>query len=160
MHFDESFWVAAAFAIFVALVASPISRFITSALDKRAARIKQELDEAVRLKEEAQALLAEYQRKQKRCLEEADEIIDHARGEAERIVSSTKARLEEELARRTEVALQKIAQTEARVVEEIRDNAVDITISTARRVLADNLGADAAEEIVGKAISGMDQKLH
>ena len=82
--FDQTFWVALAFVMFIAVVYKPVSRKMAAALDARAEKIKQELDEAVRLREEAQALLAGYERRQNEALKEAEDILGHAREEAER----------------------------------------------------------------------------
>lgn len=158
--FDESFWVGAAFILFVALIAKPVGSFIIKQLDRRSSRIKAELDEAVRLKEEAQAVLALYQRKQRKAIEEAEEIINHAQEEAARIIEISKKNLEDELKKRTELALQKIEQAEANIVKEIRQNAVDITISAAKTLILENLEKDAEESIVLKAISDIDRKFH
>ncbi|RMF39078.1 MAG: F0F1 ATP synthase subunit B, partial [Alphaproteobacteria bacterium] len=80
---SPEFWVAVAFVIFVAATFRPLYRQAAAALDARAARIKNEIDEAQALREEAQALLAEYKRRQRAALKEAEEILEHARGEAE-----------------------------------------------------------------------------
>ncbi len=160
MHFDESFVIALAFTIFIVLVAKPVFSLVTRGLDKRSDGIKDELEEAMQLKEEAQALLASYQRKQKKSMEEAEEIIAHAKLEADRIVKDAKKRVEEDIAKRTELALQKIAQAEANVFQEIRENAVDITVSAARTLIAENLSKEAAEVLVSKAIHDIDQKFH
>lgn len=160
MHFDESFWVAVSFFTFIFLVAKPVGRFIAAGLDKRSHTIKEELDEAMRLKEEAQALLASYQRKQRKAVEEAEEILDHARDEAERITRQAQSHLEQEIAKRTEIALQKIAQAQTSVVQEIRDNAVDITVSASRMLLEKHLDKKRAEELITDAVSSIDRKLH
>ena len=160
MHVDEAFFVAISFFIFVALVAKPMARFIRSGLDTRAAKIQKELDEAIELKEEAQALLASYQRKYKKALEEADDIIAHAKKEARRMIEVAKGELEDSLDKRTQMAEQKIAQAEARVIQEIQDNAVDVTISAARTLIVENLSNEAAEELLGVAIADVDRKFH
>ena len=160
MHFDASFWVAVAFCLFILLVAKPIGRAMGSSLDGRSARIKSELDDAMRLKEEAQAVLALYQRKQKKTIENAEEIIDHARSEAERIIASAKETLRDDIAKRTELAIQKIAQAENQVVAEIRDNAVDITVSAAKTLIMDNLNKEISDEIIDTAIGDIGRKFH
>lgn len=158
--FNETFWVAVAFFIFIGMVFRPVGRLLGAALDKRAEKIKSDLDEAEKVKEDAQALLVNYQRKHKESTEEAEEIIARAKSEAERIVASAKARVEEEIAKKTEIALQKIAQAEAAVVNEIKNNAIDITLSAARSIIVENLDRESAEEIIHQAISGIDRKFH
>src|SRR5712675_2370687 len=111
--FEAEFWVAAAFVIFVGvLIYFRVHKTILDALDQRTARIKAELDDARRLKEEALALLAEYKRKQQEAEHEAEGIIAGARAEAERLAVEAKAKIEDFLARRTKMAETKIAQAE------------------------------------------------
>jgi len=160
MSFDATFWVALSFFIFIFLVAKPIGRAIGGALDNRSSKIKSELDDAMRLKEEAQAVLALYQRKQKKTLENSEEIIAHAKSEAERIIENAKSSIEDEIEKRTTLAVQKIAQTEARVVQEIRENAVDITISAAREIIMEDLDKDVADSVIDTAISDIGRKLN
>ena len=160
MSFDASFWVLVATLLFVIPIARPVARIVASGLDKRSARIREELDEAIRMKEEAQSLLASYQRRQKEILADSEKILAHAKEEADRIIASAEAKLEEEVSLRTEVAEQRIAQAEAAVIHEIQQNAVDITISAARTLITDNLDKEVAEEIMQSAISDIDRKFH
>src|SRR5690348_5508322 len=116
MHFlsEPEFWVAVAFVLFIGvLVKAGAPRVIIGALDDRRGRIKAELDEARRVREEAQALLAEYQRKRQEADREADSIIEAARAEAERAAADAKTKAEEFVTRRTKMAETKIAQAEA-----------------------------------------------
>ena len=103
-------WVAVAFVILVVLLWKPAQRALVSALDARAARIERELGEAARLREEAQALLAQYQRKHRDAMKEADEIVARARSEADRLSQQAASDLAASLKRREELALQRIAQ--------------------------------------------------
>lgn len=160
MEFNESFWVAVSFFIFVALVYKPVGNLIVKALDERAIRIKNELGEALRLKEEAQALLASYQRKQKEMAEEAESIVAEAEAEAKRIAKEFEEELDVALNKRVELAMQKIAAYEAAVIQQVKNDAVDIAISTVRSIVMDNLNKEASDELIGKAISGIDKKLH
>lgn len=160
MHFDEKFFVGLAFVIFMALIARPIGKVITSALDKRSARIKAELEEALRLKEEAQALLVERQRAQRLAVEEANEMITHAREEVERITKLAREQLETELARKTEMTMDKIAQAEAAVLQDIRDHTMDIITSAARQLILDHMSKDVGEELLQQAISDIQRKFH
>ena len=160
MHFDESFWVAVSFAIFIALVYRPIARLMGSGLDKRAEKIRQELEEAVALKEEAQALLASYQRKHRQAEKESQAIIEHAEEQAQRIVKESKIRVEGDIKKRTDMAMQKIAQAEAGVIKEIKDNAVDITVAATQMLIAEHLSKDTADDLIDSAISSIDRKFH
>src|ERR1700743_20160 len=114
-------WVALGFLLFLCLlVYLGVHRKVTDSLDQRQARIKGELDEARRLKEEAQALLAEFQRKGREAEQEAEAIVAGAKAEAERIAGEAKARMEDFVARRTKMAEEKITQAEAQAVADVR----------------------------------------
>ena len=121
MFAEPEFWVAVAFLIFVGiLVYVGVPKMLLSALDDRARRVQAELDEARRLKEEAQKLLAEYKAKQRQADEEAVAIIEGAKAEAERIAAESKTKMEEFVARRTKMAETKIAQAEAQAIADVR----------------------------------------
>ena len=160
MHFDESFVVAISVLVFVLLVGKKLGKLVAGGVDTRNVSIKKELDQAISLKEEAQALLASYQRKQKKALEEAEDIIANAKEEAERIVNGTRKKVEEELAKRSEIAVQKIAQAEANAIQGIRENAVDLTISAARQLILENMNKESAEQLVKNAIGDLNRKFH
>src|SRR5262245_58469201 len=128
--FTPEFWVAVSFAVFIGvLIYFGVHRLIIGALDDRRAKIKAELDEARRLKEEAQALLAEYQRKQGEAEREAAEIVAGAKAEAERLAADAKAKSEDFLARRTKLAEIKIAQAEAQAVADVRNAAAEAAVA-------------------------------
>lgn len=160
MEFSPTFIVAVSFVIFVALVFKPIKNIIFSSLDERSVRIKNELGEALRLKEEAQALLASYQRKQKEVIEEAKNIVIEAQAEAERIAKDAELELELALNKRVEFAMQKIAAYELAVIQQVKNNSVDIAISTVRSLVINKLSKVASDELVGLAISDLSKKLH
>jgi F-type H+-transporting ATPase subunit b len=156
------FWVAVAFAIFVGvLIYLGVHKMIIDALDERAARIKADLDEARRLKEEARALLAEYERKKGEAEHEAADIIASAKAEAERLATEAKAKSEEFLARRTKLAETKIAQAEAQAVADVRNAAAEAAVAAAERVLADTVkGSKLADELIAKGIAEVKAKLN
>lgn len=160
MEFGQSFWVAVSFFIFIGLVFKPVGNLIIKALDEHALKIKNELVEALRLKEEAQALLASYQRKQKEMADEAVNIIAEAEAEAKRIAKEAEEELDAALNKRVELAMQKIAFYEAAVIQRVKNDSVDIAISAVRSIIIENLSKDASEELITRAISGMDKKLH
>ncbi len=155
-----SFWVAVAFIILVAAIARPLYRAITAGLDARTERIRDALDEATRLREEAQHLLAEYQRKQRDAARECEQIVAHAEAEAKRFVEEAAARLEESLARLEQRAIDKIAQTEAEAVQEVRVATVDIAIAATRKLLAQRTDAAAAARLLDAAIAELPAKLN
>jgi F-type H+-transporting ATPase subunit b len=155
------FWVAVAFAIFVAfLIYMGAHKLIIDALDERAAKIKADLDDARRLKEEAQALLAEYERKKGDAEHEAAGIIEGAKAEAERLTTEAKAKSEEFLARRTKLAETKIAQAEAQAVADVRNAAAEAAVAAAERVLTDTVKGKLADDLIGKGIAEVKAKLN
>lgn len=160
MEFGASFWVGLSFILFVAAIFKPASKFILGALDGRTLRIQTELDEALRLKEEAQSLLSNYERNQKEMSAQASEIISHAEKEAARITEESTKALEDSLNKRVELSMQKIAAYEANVMQEIRNNAIDIAISTVRSIVMENMQGDVAEKLVSEAVADMDKKLN
>ena len=154
------FWVAVAFVIFVGVLVRFGWGRIVAALDNRATGIKTELDEAVRLREEAQELLAGYQRKQRDAEKEAADIIAHAEAEAGRIRTEAEAELAATVGRRTEAAMAKIAQAEAQALSEVRETAVDVAVSAARNMLTDNLDPARSDTLIDDAIGELRRKLH
>ena len=154
------FWVAVAFVIFVAAIGKLAYTKITQALDKRAATIKQELDEAMRLREETQALLAGYQRQQRDALAQAEEIVAHAHQEATRLAAQAETDLEQDMARRAQRALDKIARAEAQALMEVRGAAAALAVSAARRLIVSSLDEAGADKLIDDAIAELDGKLH
>src|SRR5437016_6086225 len=132
MLLEAEFWVAVAFVIFVGiLIYVGVHRMLIKALDERGSRIKSELDEARRLKDEAAGVLAEYQRKRHEAESEAQAILAGANAEAERTAAEAKAKAEEFLARRTRMAETKIAQAEEQAVADVRAAAADAAVAAA-----------------------------
>jgi len=154
-------WVAVAFVIFLAVLAKlGVHRMILGVLDARSARIKAELDEARRVREEAQALLAEYQRKRAEADREADAILVAARQEAERMATEAKAKVEEFVVRRTKMAETKIAQAEAQALADVRAAAADAAVAAAEKILVQTTHGAAAESLIAKGISDLKAKLN
>jgi F-type H+-transporting ATPase subunit b len=159
--FTPEFWVAVAFIIFLAVLAYfGTHKMILEALDQRASRIKAELDEARRLKDEARALLAEYERKKGEAEREAEGIIAGAKAEAERLAIEAKAKSEEFLARRTKLAETKIAQAEAQALADVRNAAAEAAVAAAERVLSDTVKGKLAEDLINKGIAEVKAKLN
>ena len=130
-------WVAVAFVLFLGiLVYVGAHRRVIDGIDQRQARIKAELEEARRLREEAQALLVEYQRKRHEADREAEAIIATANAEAERLAAEGKARMEDFVARRTKMAETKIAQAEAQALADVRSSAADAAVAAAEKILS------------------------
>lgn len=158
---DATFWALVGLVIFLALmVYVKVPGMITRSLDDRAGKIRDELEQARRLREEAQQLLAEYQRKRKEAEKEAEEIVASARHEADMLVREAKQKTEEYVARRTALAEQKIGQAERDAVNEVRSNAVDIAVAAARKLLADKVDATVAEKLFKSSVQDVKTRLN
>jgi F-type H+-transporting ATPase subunit b len=158
---NAEFWVAVAFLVFVALaIYMGLHRSILDMLDQRSARIRAELDEALRLKEEAQKLLAEYRRKHEEAEREAETIIASARTEAERVAAEAKTRMEEFVARRTRMADTKIAQAEAQALADVRATAAEAAVAAAERILSESVKGKTAEDLIARGIRDVKAKLN
>ncbi len=155
------FWVAAAFVVFIGLLFYyGVPGLMTKALDARADNIRKELDEARRLREEAQNLLADYQRKAREAEEEANVIIEQARRESEAVAAETRQSLQESVARRTRQAEEKIARAEVQALDEVRAAAVDAAMAAAERVLRAKLTGSQADQLVDQSIQDLRGKLN
>ncbi len=159
LHSAE-FWVAVSFAIFVIAMFRPGRRALTAALDQRIGRIREEVEEAQRLREEAQSALASYQRRQREAIREAENIIAHAREEAERAKIQAEAELADSIKRREQQAVEKIALAETAAMAEIRDRAVELAIAATGRLLADKMAGKAGDNAVSAAIKELPDKLN
>jgi F-type H+-transporting ATPase subunit b len=157
---DPEFWVAVAFVIVVVGGGIKLAPSIGKGLDDRAQRIKAELDEAERLRDDAQKTLAEYQRKQRDALKEAETIATQAKTEAERIGKQAAADLEAAIERRTRQAEEKIAQEQAKALADVRAAAVDVAIAAARQIIAQQLDARSGGALIDQAIAALPQQLH
>lgn len=158
--YTPEFWVLASFIVFVALVVylgAPAK--VTALLDARARRIRAELDEAQKLREEAQGLLAEYQRKRRDAESEAEEIVALAREEARRLGAEAREQLQETLARRQRLAELKIGQAEQQAVADVRAAAADAAVAAAERILAERLTGEAAEDFTAGSIEAVKARL-
>ena len=156
---DPEFWVLLAVVIFAAAVWKPLRAAVIGSLDARAARISAELDEAKKLRDEAEQLLAEYQQREREAAAEAELIIAHAREEAERIAVQAARNLEQALARRQLLAEERIAQAESKALEEIRAVAVDAAIAAAREVIMAEIDETRGAALLDAAIAALPQQL-
>jgi F-type H+-transporting ATPase subunit b len=137
-----------------------VHRTVLTALDHRADRIKNELDDARRLKEEAAKVLAEYKAKRATAEREAQEIVDNARAEAERIAADAKAKMEDFVARRTKTAENKIALAEAQALADVRAAAADAAVQAASTILSQSVKGSLADDLLAKGIAEVRQKLN
>ncbi len=135
-------------------------RIIIQALDDRQARIKAELDEARRVREEAQALLADYQRRRAEADREADGIVAAARSEAERLAAEARTKVEDFVARRTRMAETKIAQAEAQALADVRSAAAEAAVAAAEKVLSETTKGKVADDLIARGIQDLKAKLN
>jgi F-type H+-transporting ATPase subunit b len=160
MLHNPEFWILVAFVIFVAGIFKPARQRILAALDARAERIKADLDEAQRLREEAQGTLAAYQRKQRQAVKEADEILTHAQEEAELFRDRAAEDLEAALSRREKMAVDRIAQAEADAVQEVRKIAAEVAVAATRELVSERLDKAKADALIKDAAKELPKKLH
>jgi F-type H+-transporting ATPase subunit b len=157
---DPEFWVAVGTAIFLAiLVWKRVPQMTANSLDSRASAIAREIDEAHRLRSEAEALLAQYRQKQAAAETEAQAILEEARAEAERFGTETRAAAAAQIARRVKQAQDKIAQAEANAIADIRAAAADAAIAAARKLIASRLDENAAADLVKRSLAGIPDQL-
>jgi F-type H+-transporting ATPase subunit b len=159
--FEAEFWVAVAFLLFIAiLVYAGAHKKLLEALDQRSARIKAELDEARRLRDEAEKLLAEYRRKQNEAEREAAAIVTEAKAEAERVAAEAKNKVEDFVARRTKMAEAKIGQAEAQALADVRAAAADAAVAAAEKILSQAAKGKVAEDLIARGIEDVKAKLN
>lgn len=158
---NTDFIVVVSFILFVGvLFYFKVPSMLTGLLDKRAEGIQSEIDEARALREEAQTLLASFERKQRDVQEQADRIVVAAKESATEIAAQAKLDLEKSIERRLRAAEDQIASAEASAVGQVRDEAVRIAIGTASEVIARDMKAARADALVNEAISTVAAKLH
>jgi F-type H+-transporting ATPase subunit b len=157
---QSEFWVAIAFICAVAIMVWKASPTITKMLDSRAAKIRADLDEAARLRNEAQRTLIEFQQKQRDALQEAEKIVAQAKLEAGRVAQQAERDLASAMERRQKQAVEKIALAETRAIAEVRNQAVDIAIGAVRRILAEDLPATRKTALIDDAIANLSQRLN
>lgn len=153
-------WLLIALLIFLAIAWKPAKQTILGMLDRRADKIRADLEEAQRLREESQAELANVQRRHRDALSESENIIAHARVEAERIRERSLVDLDRALKRRETQAMDRIAQAEASALAEVRFAAVDTAIAAAEQVLRDGLSDDTRQKLIDRAIEDLPKRLN
>jgi len=165
MHFtsdlgDPTTWVFIAVVLFLlAMLYFGVHKKIAGALDARSEAIRTELDEARRLREEAQALLASYQRKQKEAEEQAEDIVKQARSDAENMAAQARKDLTDRLERRAAQAEAKIANAEAQAMGEVKAKAADLALDTAETLLRTKLTATDKSKLIQEGIKQMGSAL-
>jgi F-type H+-transporting ATPase subunit b len=161
MLYSAEFWVGVSFLIFLGiLLYMKVPAMLGKALDDRAEAIRKELDSARRLREEAQDLLADYQRKQREAETEAQQIIEGARREAEALKTEGERSMKEALARRTRLAEEKIARAEAQAMAEVRAAAVEAATTAAERIVQSKVTGGLGTSLVDQSIRDLKGKLN
>jgi F-type H+-transporting ATPase subunit b len=159
--FEAEFWVAVAFVIFLAVLGYvQVHTMIAKSIDERRNRIRAELDEARTLKEEARALLAQYQEKRQAAEQEAAAIVAGAQAEAERLAAEAKVKMEDFVARRTRMAESKIAQAEAQALADVRSAAAEAAVAAAQTILARTVKGKVADDLIAEGIDDVKRKLN
>lgn len=159
--YEPEFWVAVSFFLFVGLVLYlGVHRKIATALDARAALIAKELEEARRLRDEAEKVLADYRRKQSEAVAETKDIVDLAVKEAEALAAETRQSVKEHFDRRMKLAEDKIGRAEEDAIREVRSIAVDTAVAAAQSLIAAKLTPGRAGKLVTESIDGLKSKLN
>jgi F-type H+-transporting ATPase subunit b len=158
---DPEIWVAIAFVIFLGiLLRLGAPALVFKALDDRSARIRSALDEALRLRKEAEEVLAQYKRRQDEAEKTAESIIHNAGIEAERMAAEAAVKVEEFISRRTRMAETKIAQAEAQALADVRAAAADVAVAAAEAMLVSSTKGATAEALIAQGIAELRAKLH
>ena len=158
---NTDFVVLIAFIVFIGvLVYFKVPGMLGGMLDKRADSIEAELEEAKALREEAQSLLASYERKQQEVKDQAERIVAHAKEEAQIAAEQAKEELAKSIARRLEAAEDQIASAEASALKEVRDRAVSVAVAAAGDVIAKKMTAEDADALIETAIADVQSRLH
>lgn len=159
--FNTDYVVLIGFLLFLAILFYfNVPSLLMGLLDKRAEDIKSELDEARGLREEAQTLLASYERKQREVAEQSDRIVAAAKADAEAAAEKAKADLEVSIARRLQAAQDQIANAEGKAVKQVRDRAVDVAIAAVSEAIAKSMAAKDADGLIDASINEVETRLH
>jgi len=159
--FEAEFWVAVAFVLFMGVLGYfGVHKLMLKGIDDRRDRIKADLDEARRLKTEAQALLAQYESRKQEAEREALAIVASAKAEAERLAAEAAAKIEDFVARRTKMAESKIAQAAAQALADVRSAAADAAVAAAETILTRTVKDKVADDLIAKGIADLKGKLN
>lgn len=156
---DSTAWTAVAFVLFVIAVFKPAKNAILSGLDARIDEIRLQVEEAQQLREEAQTLLANYQRQQREALKEAEDIVTRAEEDASRLRKKAKTDLDDAIKRQEALAREKIAQAEATAIARVQETTVDLAVSATEKILTDRLTGKAGKDLVNTAIGDLPNKI-
>ncbi|MEO1013729.1 MAG: F0F1 ATP synthase subunit B [Pseudomonadota bacterium] len=158
---DTSTWVSLGFLLVIALfLYLGVHKSVAKALDARAQRISDELDEARRLREEAQEVLAQFQRRQREAEEEAQAIVEQAKRDSKRLAASMRDKINEQIERRAKSAEEKIARAEAQAMSEIREQTVDVAIAATQDIIRERMDQSAHAALAEKAVDDLRARLN
>ena len=157
---NPTLWVAISFGIFVMVFARPAWRFVTNSIDEKIDQIRNRMEEATELREEAQDILAANKRKMLEAEKEAGEIIAHAREEALALKTRLSEELQESLKRREKMAVDRISQAEADAVEAVRLLTIDVALNAAEQILTKNVKGERSKSLIDNAIKELPDKLN
>lgn len=157
---DARFWVAASFVIFVAIFAKLVLPAILKGLDGRAAAIESQLEQANRLRAEAEALLAESKKKQEAAEQEAESLVKQAAKDAESLRTTAAAELKQAIERRTAQAEENIKRAETEAVQQIRAQMVDLATETARELMVAQLKDQKDDPAIARALQSIERNIH
>lgn len=158
---DSNLWVLVGFLIVIAILASQgVFKKLGGALSSRADKIRSQLDEARSLREEAQRLLADYQKRQREAEGEAEEIIAQAKNDAKLMASEARTKIEEQVARRTKAAHDRIDRAEAQALADVRAQTADLAVDAARRIIQARTDSSAQKALLDRSIAGLRGKLN
>ena len=158
---DATFWAFVGLVLFIALMFYfKVPGMLTKALDDRSDQIRNELSEARRLREEAQRMLSDYQRKRGEAEEEAKAIVDAAHREAENLAAEAQVKTADYVTRRTALAEQKIGQAEAQAVAEVKAAAVDVAVAATQRILADKVSGKTQTDMFKRSLDEVQQRMN
>ncbi len=161
MFSDPTFWVAVSLLLFLGLlIYLGVPKVVTDALDARTEQIRKEIEDARQLREDAQAMLSDYRRKQKLAEDEAKTIIETAQKEAGRYAEETRLAIQAQMARRAELAEKRIARAEQAAIAEVRAAAADVAVAAAQRVLVDSLDERTDAQLINTAIKELPSRLN
>lgn len=158
---DTDIVVGIGFVIFIGvLIYYRVPGMLTRRLDQRSVQIRSEIDEARALREEAQSLLASYERRQKEVKLQADDIVAAARVDAEKAAEASKEDIRRSVARRLKTAIEQIEAAEQAAVRQVRDRAVSVAIAAAAEVMRNNIDDQEADRLIDASIEDVGRMLH
>jgi len=157
---DTNFWYLVTFLMFFTVIWKYGKPAILNYIDNRIASIREEIETAESLRTEAHELLAQYQRKHRDAVKEADEIIKNAENSAKDIKAKAEAEIEEVIARREAQLEERISRMEVTAIEEIKAHTANLAIEATAEIIADKLDKKANQALVDQSIQAIGQKLH